>query len=110
MWICFIHRIFRFLFLVTFGNEVPKIHKYYVIFVYILQDKMGKTERKKENHETKWPKDKKYGINETFITSKSSIQLLPKLLSKFTLISKSIKTNIYKKRTFSDHFIHNMAN
>ena len=31
-----------------------KIRKYYVIFVYILQGKMGKTEKnRKENHATK---------------------------------------------------------
>ena len=44
--------------------------KYYVIFVYILQGKMGKTEKRKENHATKMtkkPKTKirKYGMNET---------------------------------------------
>ena len=43
--ICFIHPIFRFWFLVTFGDEVTKIWKYYVIFVYILQGKMGKMEK-----------------------------------------------------------------
>ena len=48
-----------------------KLRKYYVIFVYILQGKMGKTEKKwKENHATKVtkiPKTKgrKYGMNET---------------------------------------------
>ena len=36
----------HFSFLVTFVNEVMKIRKYYVIFVYILQGKMGKTENK----------------------------------------------------------------
>ena len=36
----------HFSFLVTFGDEVTKIRKYYVIFVYILQGKMGKTEKK----------------------------------------------------------------
>ena len=35
-------------FLVTFGNEVTKIRKYKVILVYILQGKMGKTEKKTE--------------------------------------------------------------
>ena len=50
-----------------------KLQKYYVIFVYILQGKMGKTEEKrKENHATKVtkiPKTKrqKYGMNETKI-------------------------------------------
>ena len=37
---------FVFWFLVTFGNKVKKIGKYYVIFVYILQGKMCKTEKK----------------------------------------------------------------
>ena len=46
--------------------NVTKIRKYYVIFVYILQGKMGK--KRKENHATKVtiiPKTKrrKYGIN-----------------------------------------------
>jgi hypothetical protein len=63
---CFVHPIFRFWFLVT------KLRKYYVIFVYILQGKMGKTRKNwKENHGTKVtkiPKTKrrKYGMNETF--------------------------------------------
>ena len=62
---------FHFGFLVTFGDEVSKIRKYYVIFVYILQGKMGKIEIKwKENHATKLtkiPKIKrqKYGMNKT---------------------------------------------
>ena len=30
----------------SLGDEVMKIQKYYIIFVYILQGKMGKTERK----------------------------------------------------------------
>ena len=30
---CFVHPIFRFWFLVTFGDEVTKILKYYIIFV-----------------------------------------------------------------------------
>ena len=43
----FIHPIICFLFLVAFvlGDEVTKVRKYYVIFVYILQGKMGKTEK-----------------------------------------------------------------
>ena len=63
--------MFRFWFLVTFGNEFRKIRKYYVIFVYILQGKMSETEKnRKENHATKVtkiPKTKrrKYGMNET---------------------------------------------
>ena len=51
--ICFIHPIFCYWFLVTFGDEITKIRKYYVIFVYILQGKMGKTKKtQKENHAT----------------------------------------------------------
>ena len=66
---CFVHSIFRFWFFVTFGNEVTKIRKYYVIFVYILQGKMGKTEKnRKENHATKVTKilknkRREYGVN-----------------------------------------------
>ena len=57
--------------LVIFGDEVTKIGKYYVIFVYILHGKMGETEKnRKENlatKVTKIPKIKrqKYGMNET---------------------------------------------
>ena len=51
---CFDHPIFHFWFLVTFGDEDTKIQKYYVILVYILQEKMGKMEKKrKENYATK---------------------------------------------------------
>ena len=39
----FMFRSSHFWFLVTFDNEVMKIRKYYVIFVYILQGKMEKT-------------------------------------------------------------------
>ena len=35
-----------FFVLVTFGDKVTKIWKYYVIFVYILQGKIGKMEKK----------------------------------------------------------------
>ena len=35
----------HFSFLVTFGNKVTKIQKNYIIFVYILQGKMGKIEQ-----------------------------------------------------------------
>ena len=45
---CFVHPIFRFWFLVTFGDKVTKILKHYVIFVYILQGKMGKTEKNRK--------------------------------------------------------------
>ena len=51
---CFVHPIFCFLFLVIFFDEVMKLWKYYVIFVYILQGNRGKMEKKrKENHATK---------------------------------------------------------
>ena len=69
--LCFVHPIFRFWFLVTFGNEVKKIQKYYIIFVYCLLGQMGKTEKnRKENHATKVTKisktkRRKYGMNET---------------------------------------------
>ena len=44
---------FSFLVFVTFGNEVTK-NTSYIIFVYISQGKMGKTEKNwKENHATK---------------------------------------------------------
>ena len=43
--LCIVHPIFRSWFLVTFGDEVTKVQKYYVIFVYILQSKMGETEK-----------------------------------------------------------------
>ena len=71
----------HFWFLVTFGDEVTKIQKYYVIFVYILQGKKGKTEKKrKENHATKVtkiPKTKKrkYGMNETYGASLPIVSL-----------------------------------
>ena len=51
---CFIHSIFLFWFLVTFGDKVTKIQKYHDIFVYIFLSKMGKTEKKWiENQATK---------------------------------------------------------
>ena len=73
MFFCFLHSIFPFWFLVTFGDKFTKIQKYYVIFVYILQDKMGKTEKnRRENHATKndqntKTKRSKYGMNETLV-------------------------------------------
>ena len=44
-------RSFHFLFLVTFGDadEGIKTQKYYLIFVYILQGKMGKSEKNKSH-------------------------------------------------------------
>ena len=52
----------HFSFLVTFDDEVRKIQKYYVIFVYILQGKMGKTETNGEKYQK--PKDKNLGWTE----------------------------------------------
>ena len=46
LFLCFVHPIFRFWSLLA-----TKLQKYYVIFVHILQGKMGKTW--KENHATK---------------------------------------------------------
>merc|ERR1712037_764876 len=67
---CFVHPIFRFWLLVVFGDQVTEVQKYYVIYVYILQGKMGKTEKKrKKNHATKVIKRRKYGMNETFVLS-----------------------------------------
>ena len=56
--------IFRFL--VTFGDELTKIRKYYAIFVYIMQGKIGKMEKNgKKITQQKWPKYQKYW-NKTF--------------------------------------------
>ena len=58
--LCFVHSIFRFWFLVTFGHEVMKMQKYYVIFVYILLGKMGKTGKNgKKIMQLNWPKYQK---------------------------------------------------
>ena len=40
-------------FLITFGDEVTKIQKYYAIFVYILQGRMGERKKWRENQATK---------------------------------------------------------
>ena len=56
----FVHPIFRFWFLVTFGDEVTKIRKCYIIFVYILQSKMGKMDKtEKMIMQQRWPKYQK---------------------------------------------------
>ena len=66
---CFVHSIFLFWFLVTFGDELTKIQKYHVIFVYIFLGKMGKTEKKWIENQatkvTKIPKRWKYGMKQT---------------------------------------------
>ena len=63
---CFVHPIFCF-----WSLLVTKLRKYYVIFVYILQGKLGKSEIKgKKIKKLKWPKyqnqKRKYGMNETY--------------------------------------------
>jgi hypothetical protein len=76
--LCFVHPIFHIWFLVTFGNEVTKILKYYIIFVCISQGKMGKTEKKRKgNHATKVTKiqktkGQKYGMNKTLVSRTTS--------------------------------------
>ena len=58
---------FWFWFLVTFGGEVTKLQKYYLIFAYIFQGKKDKTEKTgKKITQLKWtkyqkPKDKNMG-------------------------------------------------
>ena len=42
---CFVHPISHSWFLVTFGNKITKVRKCYLLFVYILHGKMGKTEK-----------------------------------------------------------------
>ena len=79
----------HFSFLVTFGDKVMKIRKYYVIFVYILQGKMGKTEKnRKENHATrvtKLPKTKRqiYEMNETEMNLYSQLTIFHKIKCAF---------------------------
>ena len=72
---------FSFWFLVTFGNEVTKIRKYYVLNLrshFARQD--GQDGKKwKENHATrvtKIPKTRrrKYGLYETFVLPSSAVK------------------------------------
>ena len=61
----------HFSFLVTFGDEVSQVQKYYIIFVYTFARQDGK--KWKETHATKVTKNtkyqkKKYGMNETKVT------------------------------------------
>ena len=59
-WLVFCSSHFSYFVLVTFGDKVKKIWRYYVIFVYILQGKMGKMEKKgKKITHLKWPKYQK---------------------------------------------------
>ena len=61
---CFVHTIFCFWVLVTFGDKAMKILCNLCLH---FQGKMGKAEKT----QLKWPKTKrqKYGMNETFISS-----------------------------------------
>ena len=52
--LCFVHPSFRFWFLVTFGNKDTKIQKYYIIFIYVLQDKQITNEKKSVKISKKW--------------------------------------------------------
>ena len=58
-----------------------KLQKYYMIFVYILQGKMGKTEKtRKVNHTTKVtklpkPKRQKYGMNKTYLKGRVKVSI-----------------------------------
>ena len=76
LYLCFIHPIFRFWFVALFAK---KLWKYYIIFVYILQGKMGKTKENPATKETKIPETKrqKYGMNET-------LNFIPKLAATFS--------------------------
>ena len=52
---CFVHPIFRFLFFVTFDDEVTKIQKYYIIdlCLYFARQDGQDGKNRKENHATK---------------------------------------------------------
>ena len=66
--ICFVHPIFRFWFLVTFGDEVTKILCNLRLHFARQDGQEGKkTERKSRDLSDKIPKTKrqKYGMNET---------------------------------------------
>ena len=84
----FVRPIFRFWLLVSFGNEVTKIWKYFVIFFYILQGKKSKMEiQRKENHEakvTKKPKMKlpKYVMSWALV---NSFKLFSSIFNYFSL-------------------------
>ena len=65
---CFVHSIFRFWFLVTFGDEVTKILR--ILYLHFARQDGQDGKKWKENHAskvTKIPKTKrrKYGMNQT---------------------------------------------
>ena len=69
----------HFSFLVTLGDEVTKIQKYYVIFVYILQGKMGKMETQLKWPKFQKPKDDNMGWTKHFILFSFISAFLPAL-------------------------------
>ena len=76
--------------LVTFGDKVTKIQKNYVVFVHILQGKMGKMEKWKEHHATKVtkiPKTKRQKIwDERNISLSIHYKLPPEVLILYQVI------------------------
>ena len=77
--VCFVHPIFGFWFLVTFDYKATKIRKFYLCLHFARQDGQDGKNRK-ENHATKVteiPKTKrrKYGMNETKETKKKRTHL-----------------------------------
>jgi len=94
----------RYWFLVTFCNNVTEIQKYYVIFVYILQGKMGKTENtENEIMQLKWlryqkPKDENIG----WTKQRMPCVLLPK---KKILLKESLF--IFEQLKIQDSWIQN---
>ena len=87
---CFVHPFFCFW--VTFGNDAMKIRKYKVIFVYILQGKMGKTEKNgKKITQLKGPK-----YQETIVWDEWYIKLRMLRLPSILLLSFSFhKFNLF---------------
>ena len=70
--LCFVHPIFRFWFLVTFGNKVTKILRN-LCLQFARQDGQNRKKKRKENHATKVTKRQKYGMNETLICRKGHL-------------------------------------
>ena len=70
--ICFVHPIFRFWFLDTFGNEVTKVRKLRNLCLHFARQDGQDGKKQKENHVTKVtkikkPKRLKYVMNETIM-------------------------------------------
>ena len=93
--LCFVHPIFRFWFLVTFGDEVTKIFCNLCLHFASKDGQEGK--KQKENHATKVtkiPKTKrwKYGMNKTLM----SLQPMKK---KFKLHTIPCKNYVLKNKS-----------